>query len=219
MTNQQYDRVLALAGLFQSARLAQQLAHEGKADTDAVYTSLQSIFFIDADNSVDIYGGQSALPTGLKTGLSTLFDKCSGKPGPNDLELAKYVISLIQLQSKLRKQAAMVVAIADGVASIKSQLTLFKSEDGHSYHPTIVAKLAELYKQTISTLAPQILVNGEHMLLTNAVIADKIRAVLLAGIRSAVLWNQLGGRRWHLLFQRKPIANLATTILQQAGQH
>ncbi|HKM37225.1 MAG TPA: DUF489 family protein, partial [Thiopseudomonas sp.] len=32
--------------------------------------------------------------------------------------------------------------------------------------------------------------------------AAKVRALLFAGIRSARLWRQLGGRRWHLLTKR-----------------
>ncbi|MGH8570919.1 MAG: DUF489 family protein, partial [Gammaproteobacteria bacterium] len=33
----------------------------------------------------------------------------------------------------------------------------------------------------------------------------KIRAVLLAGVRAAMLWHQIGGRRWHLPVFRKRI--------------
>ncbi|MDX1397057.1 MAG: DUF489 family protein [Oceanospirillum sp.] len=35
--------------------------------------------------------------------------------------------------------------------------------------------------------------------------AEKVRALLFAGIRSAILWHQLGGRRWKLLLGRKKI--------------
>jgi len=33
--------------------------------------------------------------------------------------------------------------------------------------------------------------------------AAKIRALLLAGIRAAVLWQQLGGSRWKLFWSRR----------------
>ena len=36
-------------------------------------------------------------------------------------------------------------------------------------------------------------------------VADRIRALLLAGVRLAWLWQQLGGRRWHLILRRKPL--------------
>ena len=49
------------------------------------------------------------------------------------------------------------------------------------------------------------MVNGEQNFVSNATNANKIRALLLAAIRSAVLWRQCGGTRWQMLFQRKAI--------------
>ncbi|MDH3562042.1 MAG: lysogenization regulator HflD, partial [Gammaproteobacteria bacterium] len=42
------DRTLALAGLFQAARLAQQLAREGRAEPGAFAASILSLMLIDA---------------------------------------------------------------------------------------------------------------------------------------------------------------------------
>jgi len=50
----------------------------------------------------------------------------------------------------------------------------------------------------------------EH--LKNEHVANRIRALLLAGIRSAVLWYQLGGRRWRLVIYRKRIEETAGNI-------
>jgi CII-binding regulator of phage lambda lysogenization HflD len=58
--------------------------------------------------------------------------------------------------------------------------------------------LAALYQDTISRLTMRIHVKGVPEHLRKQAVADKIRALLLAGIRSALLWHQLGGRRWHL---------------------
>ena len=80
-------------------------------------------------------------------------------------------------------------------------------------HPLLVEKLAELYSRTISTLTPRIMVSGEHGHLANPAIAARVRAALLAGIRSAVLWRQLGGRRWQLLLRRGRIARAAADLL------
>ena len=210
MTHQDRDRVLALAGLFQAARLAQQLATKGSADQKALFTSLNSILVTEADDLETVYDGIQ----GLSIGLNLVNDKCSGNASPDDMELARYVISLIQLQIRLTKQNAMIDAVSQGIDSIKSQLEFFKSDDENTLHPTIISKLAELYKQTLSTMSPRIMVKGDHDFLTNPVIAEKIRAVLLAGIRSAFLWRKLGGRRWHLLFRRKLISDQATRLLQ-----
>ncbi|MBA1844140.1 DUF489 family protein, partial [Escherichia coli] len=43
MAKNYYDITLALAGICQSARLVQQLAHQGHCDGDALHVSLNSI--------------------------------------------------------------------------------------------------------------------------------------------------------------------------------
>jgi high frequency lysogenization protein len=44
---------------------------------------------------------------------------------------------------------------------------------------------------------------------------EKVRALLLAGIRAAVLWRQVGGSRLQILFSRAKIKAAAEKILQQ----
>ena len=73
-------------------------------------------------------------------------------------------------------------------------------------------QLGKLYQDTISKLPYRIQVQGKIELLRNDQIAMRIRALLLAGIRAAVLWHQLGGRRWHLIFYRKRIHETSATI-------
>jgi high frequency lysogenization protein len=46
------------------------------------------------------------------------------------------------------------------------------------------------------------MIQGQPSLLTETANANRIRALLLAAIRSAVLWKQCGGRRWKYLFYR-----------------
>jgi high frequency lysogenization protein len=43
-----------------------------------------------------------------------------------------------------------------------------------------------------------------------------IRALLLAGLRSALLWNQVGGKRRHFIFSRKQMLKAAQQLLQIA---
>ena len=42
---------------------------------------------------------------------------------------------------------------------------------------------------------------------------DWVRTLLMAGLRSAVLWDQLGGGRFELLLGRKRIINEAQALL------
>jgi len=48
--------------------------------------------------------------------------------------------------------------------------------------------------------------------LQNEYVSNRIRSLLLAGIRSAVLWHQLGGRRWRLIVYRKRVQETATAL-------
>lgn len=205
------DRTLALAGLFQAARLAQQLAREGRAEPGAFAASIQSLMQIDAPSTDAVYGGVR----GVTTGLELLRSKLTGNTQANDVELARYVIAMIHLEGQLRRQPEMQEVIRRGIEAAREQMKFFEAtENDETVHPRLIEKLADLYTQTISTLSPRIMVNGEHGHLSNPLIAAKVRAVLFAGIRAAFLWHQLGGNRWQMLFSRRKIAVEAGNILE-----
>jgi high frequency lysogenization protein len=209
------DRTLALAGIFQAARLTQQLAREGQADKTAFAAAVQSLLRLEAPSTEAVFGGMR----GLEFGLRLIHEKLGGQSEPRDIEVARYVISIIQLEAVLRRQPEMLEAIGKAIASIESQMKFFANEDDdpEAVHPTLIEKLAELYQQTLSTLNPRIMVNGEHGHLANALTAAKVRAALFAGIRAAVLWRQKGGSRWQLLFHRKRLVHEAGALLDELG--
>lgn len=209
------DRTLALAGLFQAARLVQQLAREGRTDASAFIAIIQALTKIDAPSTEAVYGGAQ----GVALGLDLLRNKLGGVTDAGDVEIAKYVISMIHLEGQLRRHPEMQDAVRRGIEAIQSQMKFFEAaENDEAVHPRLVEKLAELYSQTISTLTPRIMVNGEHGHLSNPLIAAKVRAALFAGIRSAFLWRQLGGNRWQLLFSRKKISGEAALILEEQNE-
>jgi len=206
-----HDQVLALAGIFQSACLVQQLAREGHTDSAALRASIQSILALDAPDVETIYGGAR----GVHLGLELLHTKLTGKTKSADMEMARYVVALVQLENSLRRRPTMLDDIRQGIDTARAQMKFFESDaPADGVHPLLMEKLAQLYSQTISTLTPRIMVSGEHGHLSNPAIAAKVRAALLAGIRSAVLWRQLGGRRWQLLFSRGKIARTAAELLE-----
>ncbi|EFK14723.1 putative high frequency lysogenization protein HflD, partial [Escherichia coli MS 116-1] len=49
-----YDITLALAGICQSARLVQQLAHQGHCDADALHVSLNSIIDMNPSSTLAV---------------------------------------------------------------------------------------------------------------------------------------------------------------------
>ena len=213
MSDPLHDRTLALAGLFQAARLAQTLAREGRADEPAFAASLKSLFSFDAENVAEVYGGIA----GVVPGLQLIEEKLNNRGQPLDFELARYAISMIQLEVQLRRLPSMQEAIRDGLKTVQDQMKFFGEEEpGNGVHPKLAEKIGELYQQTLSTLTPRIMVSGENDHLANPLVASRVRAALFAGIRSAYLWQQKGGRRWQLLLFRRRIAQAAAELAHQA---
>jgi high frequency lysogenization protein len=212
--SQTQDRVLALSGIFQAARLAQQLSREGSADPGPFGASVRSVLRIDAPDTATVYGGAR----GVALGLRLLRDKLSNGAGRSDLEVAGYVISILQLEAALRRRPDVTGAIRKGIETIKSTFDEPPAEDDSAV-PPLVEKLAELYTRTLSRLSPRIMVTGEQGYLANAQIAASVRAALFAGIRSAVLWRQLGGNRWQLLLARRRLAAEAHAQLAALRLH
>jgi high frequency lysogenization protein len=200
------DRTIALAGIFQATKLVQQIANTGNADEQDMTACLQSIFKIDVASATDAYVGT----TNLHTGLRTLIDQLGGKnTEAKDLYITKYVAGVMVLEKRLKNNPDMLAKIADGIERARNQIEHFSL-----LHENVIAGLANTYSQTISQLKPRIMVQGEHVYISNPNHANRIRALLLAAIRAAVLWRQCGGTRWQLLFQRRAIVEEARRLLK-----
>lgn len=189
------NQTIALAGIAQAAALVQQLATTGTADTAAMEASIGSVLKIDSDSVIDVYGSLA----GIKLGLEQLNQQMTGYK-MNNPEQARYSASLVFLENQLAGRAEMLKTIQIGVEKAQAQ-----TEHFGLLHENVLANLGDIYVNTISKLQPRIMVNGETEYLSRSDIANKIRACLLAGIRSAILWKQCGGSRWKFLFYRKKI--------------
>ncbi|HWS03201.1 MAG TPA: high frequency lysogenization protein HflD [Gammaproteobacteria bacterium] len=206
MTHTLTDRTMALAALFQAAQLVQHVARRGHAADSDVETCINSLFQIDAPSTEAIFNGSQ----GLATGLRTLRARLRSGGSAEELEITRYVIVMLHLERKLAGYATMQDTLRIGIERIRNQLNYFPST-----HENILAALGELYQATISTLRPRIMVQGEPTYLADKARANQIRALLLAGIRAAVLWRQLGGRRWQLFISRRKILETAQRLLEQ----
>lgn len=203
---------MALCGIFQAARLVQQVARTGMCDQAPFEASIKSIFKLDSATPEDVYDNSSNLLFGARTLLAQLG---SNKPAnaadrAKDIEVTKYCIAVMVLERKLIKRKDLLDIITQGIDRAKAQLEHFNIT-----HENVIANLADVYTQTISTLNPRIIVNGEHSHISNPANANKIRALLLSAIRSAVLWRQCGGTRWQLLLNRKAVLHAAQKLLDE----
>jgi high frequency lysogenization protein len=203
-------RTIALAGLFQAVYLVQQTGKGVFRDSADTKTCLDSIFRTEAGSAEAVFGSVAALHNGLELLGSQLGNDNSRR----DMELTAYAITLLHLERKLARKRSMLDELANGIERIRAQLQFFDE-----YSPAVIAALAELYQQTISTLRPRIMVRGEPVVLASPDNQQMIRALLLAGMRSAVLWRQCGGNRMRLIFGRKTLLACAHGLLQEARQH
>ena len=199
------DKTIALAGLFQATSLVQAIAMTGKADSRDLEVCLKSIIELDPVDLQAIYGQPANLTTGLQLIISQ-FGANNNKP---DLDIARYAISLLHLERKLAKEPQMLSLITEGIKRANKQLEHFPLS-----HENIIANLAAIYSETVSLIPPKIMVSGDNQYLGDNHNANLIRALLLCGMRAAVLWHQLGGRRWQLLFQRRKLVVEAQRLLQ-----
>jgi high frequency lysogenization protein len=203
MIHSKYDQTLSLAGIYQAASLVKQIANTGKANTAHIESSLETLFRFDVGSVEEVYGSIAGVSHGVKILHQHLADRSS-----RDIEITKYVLSLIMLEKKLSATPAMLDEISKRLNKIESQFDFFSLS-----HENTFAKLGQIYKDTISTLGPKIIVTGEQPYLSSESNASKVRALLLAGIRSAVLWRQCGGSRWQFLFGRRAYITECENIL------
>jgi len=209
MNNTIQNRCIALAGMFQAVMLVQQTAQGERRDAAATTTSISSVLNTDPETALDVYGDSHALVPGLEIVLSQLGNDNKQR----DMALTGYVITLLHLERKLARQPDLMQKLTGGIDRIKGEIESIDDED-----TSIIAGLAVLYKDTVSTLQPRIMVKGDEHVLRNADSKQMIRALLLAGMRAAVLWRQCGGNRIRLILQRKQMLESCKKLLAEARQ-
>lgn len=208
MNSRSENRTLALAGIVQACYLARSIARTGLASQDAVDASLASIFVTDPDDASEVFAGGN----GANTGLRVLQDML-GEFNNEHMEVVRYAIAIMDLQKKLAGRPDMLRELGAGIQSLKEQRQL--GEATAYIEDAIISGLANLYDGLLGQIEPRIIIYGNQRMLDNQDNRMRIRALLLAGVRAAVLWRQMGGSKWQLLFSRKAI----NTSLDQLLSH
>ena len=149
-----------------------------------------------------VYGRESDLKLGLECLVKGIDSTPSGS------EVTRYIISLMALERKLSGRNDAMSQLADRIQMIERQLDHFELLDDQ-----MISNLASVYLDVISPIGPRIQVTGTPSVLQQTGNQHKVRALLLSGIRSAVLWRQVGGKRRHLIFGRKKMVEQAQILL------
>lgn len=202
---QQRDRVIALAALMQAITLVQQVAETGQINQTEFATLLKSLLITDAPTTEAVYGDISQ----LKSGLKQLYKQLSKSKDSKDLQFLRYAINLLHLERQLAKRPAMMELINRGIERLPQQIDYF----GNINNPQVIARFADIYNRTLSELTPRIQVQGDPTFLQQTDNINRVRALLLSGIRAAILWQQKGGRRWHFIFQSNKMLAITTALI------
>ena len=198
------QRVIALAGVFQAAAEVRRIGREGNAGTAALEATVGSLFEFDAASVEHVFGGLTGLPTGIPA-LQNFLARRSDRAA---VEITRYAGSLLRLERKANASPEVLARIRNDLDDMVDR-GLSKAPGD----PEALQHLAEVYVRHISPLGPRIMVQGEPAYLNASGNPERIRALLLGGIRAAVLWRQVGGRRLNLLLGRRALASGAAAVL------
>ncbi|MCE3237777.1 MAG: lysogenization regulator HflD [Gammaproteobacteria bacterium] len=202
--NRDQERVLALAGIIQASALLYEMVMENKLDETAFTVCMNSIYNQEPAHFMDVYGSLEGLHKGLFV-LSGIFT------APKSLaykEISRYTISALHLARKLVKNTALTEKLSSKVRFASTQAQYFSAT-----HSNVISSIAQAYVDTLGMLPFRIQIIGRPEIMKRPEILDKARALLMAAVRSAILWQQLGASQWQLLFKRKALMNTAQKLL------
>lgn len=197
------SRVLALGGLLQALAQVRRIADTGQSEATPVKVALDSVFRLDAVDTLAVYGDVAS----LRAGLRLLRDYLANTN--RDEALGKLGLSVLHLERRFSNEQDIANQVGTGIRGLSEP-----AERLGSAHHDVVAGLGSLYADTVSTLRPRVMVQGNPHYLGQAGVVAEIRALLLAALRSAVLWRQSGGSLWDFVFRRREMAAAIDSLLR-----
>ena len=200
------QQVIALAGVVQAARMVDQVAKTGSYPAAFFEASLRSLFTFDAPTVEADYGNIQ----GVKLGLRSVVDMLTDATNEDHVAMGAYVRGLLKLEDQFGKQPDLQEVVASRLGHVN-----FKAQHFSDDAVELAASISAIYQDTISNLPYRIKVKGNVQHLQQTKNADLVRTLLLAGLRSAHLWRQLGGRPRHFLFKGGKLAATASDLSRQ----
>ena len=199
------NQTIALSGLFMAAELVQKIANTGEYDEGQMRISLESLFSLDAESVPAVFGGKQ----NIRPGMQRLVAQLSGADTNPDMQITRYALTLLKIETRLQSGSATMDRIRRGLIEADKLRVHYDTLDEH-----VIDSLARIYSDNISTINPRVMVHGNEDYLKKESCANSIRACLLSGVRSAVLWRQCGGTRWRLVTGRQKYVNQASKDLR-----
>lgn len=200
------QQALALAAIFQASNQVYKLAYTGDSDIEIMEFSMSTLLNQNPDSFGQLYGPIDNLQDGLVT-MQRFLENAKNISEPRHKEVISYVMSSIHLASKLSSDQQLLSKIENGIDKARLQAEHFSM-----IHDNVVTNVGALYQDTISKMRLRIQVMGSAVYLQQSGVAARIRCMLFAAIRNAFLWRQLGGKRRHLLLQRKAFVEVINKL-------
>ena len=191
------QQAVALAAVFQASNQVYKLAYNGVSDKEKMSFSMSTLLNQNPDSLDQLYGSIENLEDGLDS-MKMFLENANNVSEPKYKEVISYVMSSIHLASKLSYDNQLLTKIDDGIDNARQQADHFSIT-----HDNVYSNVGSLYQDTISNMRLRIQVMGSAVYLQQSAVAARIRCMLFAAIRNAFLWRQFGGKRRHLLLQRK----------------
>ena len=201
------EQTITFAAICHCAQLVQNIARKNQCDQQIFDVMMNSIVNINPANTIDVYGGKIA---NLSDGLLAMTAQLGDSTATKDPEVTRYIVSLMNLERRLKRNPKVMAQLGQRIEDCERQLEHFDIDSDHMH-----SALASIYTDIISPLSAKIQIAGDPNILKQVGNQNRIRALLLAGVRATVLWRQVGGKRRHVLFNRRKFVATAQTIMKQ----
>lgn len=198
------EQAVALAAVIEAAILVDQLARTGNAPAEEMQSLTESLFRFEWDSVDEVFGGIARLRRGLETLAGILRQSPAGDYG----NVMRYTLSMLYLGRILARDKEKL-----GIIRSRLQHASLKSAHFSTRFDELAASVAAVYQDTISTYRYRIQVTGTAAHLQNPLVADRIRTLLLAGLRAAVLWRFVGGTRLKTVLRRGKLLAACNAML------
>lgn len=204
--SQMEQQIIALAGVAQAARMVDQVAKTGSYPSAFFEASLRSLFAFDAPTVEAVFGNIQ----GVKLGLKCVVDMLTDAANEDNVAMGVYLRGLFKLESQFRKRVDLQEVVATRLGHVN-----FKAQHFSDDAVELSASISSIYQDTISNLPYRIKVKGSVQHLQETKNADLVRTLLMSGLRSAHLWQQLGGRQRHFVLRNRQMVNIAQSLSRE----
>ena len=203
MGQEQRNQTIAMAAICQAALMIQQAAKGQSINYETLEALLAGVMNTNPNSPEDVYPS----PHLLEAGSAMLVHQLSGQASSKDVEVTRYLAGIMSLSKKVMKSQGAGSELTSAIENIERRLEHFELTS-----PTVIENFADAYSKIISPIGQKIKVIGTPAILKQPSVQSLVRALLLAGIRAAVLWRQTGGQRRQFIFSRNAILKNAISL-------